>query len=118
MLVDRNTGRITQIKLPDFDPNYSDVGWYRDHAVHCGVADDAERVSAIVAQITTKKSLYKKQLERITGELPENVCAPPPLGNKNPARVSFAPHGGERLSVDIKGGFTDVTPRHASRGMT
>ena len=45
LLVDRNTGRITQIKLPDFDPYYSEVSWYRDYAAYCGVADDGERVS-------------------------------------------------------------------------
>ena len=34
LLVDRNTGRITAIKLPDFDPFYSDVSWYRDYAAY------------------------------------------------------------------------------------
>src|SRR3974390_3588973 len=54
LLVDRTTGRITQLKLPDFDPYYSDVSWYRDYAAYCGVADDGNRVSALVVQITTK----------------------------------------------------------------
>jgi hypothetical protein len=31
-------------------------------------------------------------------------------GNESPARVIFAPHGGEKLPVDINGGFADVTP--------
>ena len=109
LLVDRNTGRITQIKLPEFDPYYSDVSWYRDYAAYCGVADDGERVSAIVAQITTKKPLYKKQLEKLGGEFPDAVCAPP-LWQRNPARVSFTTQGGEKLSVDINGRFADVTP--------
>jgi hypothetical protein len=109
LLVDRNTGRITQIKLPDFDPYYSDVSWYRDYAAYCGLADDGERVSAIVAQITTKKPLYKKQLEKLGGEFPDAVCAPP-MWQRNPARVTFTPQGGERLSVDINGRFADVTP--------
>jgi len=50
------------------------VSWYRDYAAYCVVADD-ERVSAIVAQITTKKPLYKKQVEELGGEFPEAVCA-------------------------------------------
>lgn len=109
LLVDRNTGRITQIKLPDFDPYYSDVSWYRDYAAYCGVADDGERVSAIVAQLTTKKPLYKKTLEKLGGEFPNAVCETP-LWQRNPARVVFSPLGGEKLSVDINGRFADVTP--------
>jgi hypothetical protein len=109
LLVDRNTGRITQIKLPDFDPYYSDVSWYRDYAAYCGVADDGERVSAVVAQITTKKPLYKKQLEKLGGEFPDSVCAPP-LWQRKPIRVTFNPQNGEKLSVDVNGRFADVTP--------
>lgn len=99
LLVDRNTGRITQLKLPEFDPYYSDVSWYRDYAAYCGVADDGERVSAVVTEITAKKPLYKKQLEKLGGELPAAVCDTP-LWQRNPIRVTFAPLGGEKLSVD------------------
>jgi hypothetical protein len=109
LLVDRTTGRITQIKLPDFDPYYSDVSWYRDYAAYCGVADDGERVSAIVTQITTKKPLYKKQLEKLGGEFPDSVCAPP-LWQRKPVRVTFTPQSGEKLAVDVNGRFADVTP--------
>ena len=109
LLVDRSTGRITQIKLPDFDPYYSDVSWYRDYAAYCGVADDGERVSAIVAQVTTRKPIYKKQLQKLGGEFPESVCAPP-LWQRKPIRVTFTPQNGEKLSVDVNGRFADVTP--------
>src|SRR5215469_5792105 len=104
LLVDRNTGRITQIKLADFDPYYSEVSWYRDYAAYCGVADDGEKVSAIVMQITTKKPLYKKQVEKITGDLPDSVCAQP-LWQRAPARVTFTPQNGEKFSVDVTGRF-------------
>ena len=109
LLVDRVTGRISLIKLPDFDPYYSDVSWYRDYAAYCGVADDGERVSAIVAQIGTHKALYKKQLEKLGGELPTSVCESPSW-QRQPARVTFAPHGGEKLTVDVNGRFADLTP--------
>jgi hypothetical protein len=109
LLVDRGTGRITQIKLPDFDPYYSDVSWYRDYAAYCGVADDGEKVSAIVAQISTRKPLYKKQLEKLGGEFPESICESP-TWNRQPARVTFTPHGGEKQTVDVNGRFADLTP--------
>lgn len=109
LLVDRVTGRITQIKLPDFDPYYSDVSWYRDYAAYCGVADDGEKVSAIVAQISTRKPLYKKQLKKLGGELPESICESP-LWQRQPARVTFTPHGGEKQTVEVNGRFADLTP--------
>ena len=109
LLVDRNTGRISQIKLPDFDPYYSDVSWYREYAAYCGVADDGERVSAIVAQISTRKPLFKKQLERLGGEFPASVCESP-TWQRQPARVTFNPQSGEKLTLDIRGRFADVTP--------
>jgi hypothetical protein len=109
LLVDRNTGRITQIKLPDFDPYYSEVSWYRDYAAYCGVDDDGERVSAIVAQITTRKPLYKKQIEKLQGDLPDAVCEPP-LWQRKPTRVTFTPQKGDKFSVDVNGRFADLTP--------
>jgi len=109
LLVDRNTGRITQIKLPDFDPSCSEVSWYRDYAAYCGIDDDGERVSAIVAQITTRKPLYKKQVEKLNGEPPEAVCETP-LWHRKPARVTFTLQKGEKFSVDVNGRFADLTP--------
>jgi hypothetical protein len=109
LLVDRVTGRISQIKLPDFDPYYSDVSWYRDYAAYCGLADDGERVSAIVAQISTRKPLYKKQLEKLGGEFPDSLCESPSW-QRQPTRVTFTPHGGEKMTVDVNGRFADLTP--------
>jgi len=109
LLVDRSTGRITQLKLPDFDPYYSEVSWYRDYAAYCGVADDADRVIALVVQIASKKPVYKKQLQKLGGELPDAICEAP-VWQRTPVRVTFAPHSGEKLSVDVNGRFADVTP--------
>ena len=109
LLVDRTTGRISQIKLPDFDPYFSDVSWYRDYAAYCGLADDGERVSAIVEQINTRKPLYKKQIEKLGTELPETICESP-LWQRRPTRVTFTPHNAEKFSVDVSGRFADLTP--------
>ena len=66
-------------------------------------------MSAVVIQITGKKPLYKKQLEKLGGELPSAVCEIPQWQRK-PVRIVFAPLGGEALSVDVNGRFADVTP--------
>jgi len=40
LLVDRSTGQISAIALPEFDPYCSVASWYRDYAAYCGVSDD------------------------------------------------------------------------------
>ena len=110
LLVDRTTGQIIQLKLPDFDPYYSDVSWFGDYAAYCGVADNGERVSAIVVQINSRKPIYKKQLEKLGGEPPAAVCQSPHW-QRTPTRVVFMPlGGGEKLSLDVNGRFADVRP--------
>src|SRR5207245_729325 len=38
LLIDRVTGRISAINLPEFDAFYSGVTWYRDYAAYCAVS--------------------------------------------------------------------------------
>ncbi len=42
LLVDRSTGHIAALHLPDFDEEVSEVVWYRDYAAYCGTADTAK----------------------------------------------------------------------------
>ena len=51
LLVDRLTGHISAIALPEFDPYYSVASWYRDYAAYCGVSDDGKKLFAIVFQV-------------------------------------------------------------------
>src|ERR1035438_10297074 len=37
LLVDRVTGRVTPLKLLDYDPGVSQVSWFRDYGAYCGV---------------------------------------------------------------------------------
>jgi len=86
LLVNRSSGKITQLKLPDFDPFYSEVSWYRDYAAYCGVTNNAERVLAVVAQMGVKKPLYRKELGKANGgDSPESDCAVPQW-ERQPAR--------------------------------
>jgi hypothetical protein len=67
LLVDRSSGKITQLKLPDFESFYSDVSWYRDYAAYCGTAGNGERLLAVVAQLGVKKPLYRKEIGKASG---------------------------------------------------
>ena len=59
LLVDRTTGRISPINLPEFDAVYSEASWYRDYAAYCGVSDDGKQIFAVVVQINCRKPIVK-----------------------------------------------------------
>src|ERR1041384_6496376 len=44
LMVNRDTGRVSQLTLPEFDAYYSAASWYRDYAAYCGVSDDGEKL--------------------------------------------------------------------------
>jgi len=110
LLVDRSSGRVTQLKLPDFDPFYSEVSWYRDYAAYCGLTSNAERLLAVVAQIGGKKPLYRKELGKASGgDLPDSDCVAPHW-YRQPARVTFLPKSGEKVTVNVSGHVADAAP--------
>ena len=108
LLVDRASGKITQLRLPDFDTFYSDVSWYRDYAAYCGTAGGGERLVAVVAQIGTRKALYRKELGQVgDGDLPDSQCATPHW-ERQPARVTFIPKAGAKFTVSVSGRVGDL----------
>ncbi len=89
-LADRVTGKVQQITLPEFDPCYSAVNWFRDYAAYCGVSDDGNKVFAMIVQLGWRKPLLKKLVSDAATEMP--VC-PSPLWQRSPVRVTFEPKG-------------------------
>src|SRR5512133_262992 len=78
VLVDRMSGRVTQLRLPEFDPYYSVASWYRDYVAYCGVSDSGEKLFAIVAQLGAKKPVLKGSLGETTGgDMPDSECSAP-----------------------------------------
>jgi len=114
LLVDRASGKITLLKLPDFDHFYSEVSWYRDYAAYCGATGNGERLLAVVAQLGVKKPLYRKELGKASGgDLPDSDCAAPRWERK-PARVTFLPTAGEKFTVNVSGHVADEAPESSS----
>jgi hypothetical protein len=110
LLVDRKSGKITLLKLPDFDPFYSQVSWYRDYAAYCGISSNGDKADALVAEINTKKPLFRKELGKSTpGDTPDSNCAPPQWA-RQPARVTFLPKVGDKFTVNVSGRFADEAP--------
>ncbi|MGE5204512.1 MAG: hypothetical protein ACM3PW_02785 [Chlamydiota bacterium] len=101
LLVDRSSGRVSELKLPDFDPFYSVASWYRDYVAYCGISDDAEKVYAVVAQLGRKRPIIHQDLgAAANSNTPDSEC-PAPAWQRNPARVSFQPRSGKPVEFTI-----------------
>jgi hypothetical protein len=108
LLVDRVTGRISSIALPEFDPYYSVASWYRDYAAYCGVSDDGKKLSAIVFQVGRRKPVLKKSLGETGGDdTPDSEC-PAPVWERRPVRVTFEPDEDQKSTYSIRGHAADL----------
>src|SRR5580704_15937302 len=63
LLVDRVTGRVVALKLPDYDPGVSQVSWFRDYGAYCGLTASGKSLYAVVAQVAARKPVLAKKLE-------------------------------------------------------
>lgn len=107
LLVNRVSGKVSMVNLPDFDPFYSDVSWYRDYAAYCGITSSGERVIAIVSEIGSKKPLFHKDLgPNSNGETTDSNCSAAQW-ERQPARVTFLPKRGDKFTVNVSGRFAD-----------
>ncbi|MGI9103475.1 MAG: hypothetical protein ACR2IF_13640 [Terriglobales bacterium] len=108
MMVDRDTGRISQLNLPYFDPFYSVANWYRDYAAYCGVSDDGAKLYAVVAQIARRKPVLRRDLGLVKElDVPDSQCAAP-VWQRQPTRVTFEPVGGQKLTFEVRGHSADI----------
>jgi len=62
LLVDRVTGKVTALRLPDYDPAVSDVVWFRDYAAYRGLSASGRQLYAVVAQIAARRPVLSKKL--------------------------------------------------------
>ena len=104
LVVDRVTGRITPLHLPDFDPVVSNVVWFRDYAAYCGIATTAKGgLYAIVAELGARKPAVSKLLApwpQPNHFIP--VCQPAQW-QRTPLRVTLKPTAGDPQTFDIVG---------------
>jgi hypothetical protein len=108
LMVDRVTGRVTQINLPEFDSFYSTATWYRDYIAYCGVSDDGKKLFAVVAQLGRHKPMLKKALgEAYADDMPDSEC-PAPAWQRQPPRVTFEPEENQKLTFAVRGHAVDV----------
>ena len=109
LLVDRLTGRISSVNLPEFDLVCSAATWYRDYIAYCGVSEEGRKTFAIVAQLSRHKPVLKKSLSAVLPDdaAPDSAC-PAPIWQRSPIRVSFEPLTGARQTFAIPGHAADA----------
>jgi len=109
LLVDRVTGRISPVNLPDFDVVYSPATWYRDYVAYCGVSDDGNKRFAIVAELNRRKPVLKKSLSTAMPDdaAPDSACSAP-VWQRSPVRVSFEAPGNDKQTFAIRGHVADI----------
>ena len=104
LLVDRVTGHLTALKLPDYDPGVSQVIWFRDYGAYCGVTPSGKSLYAVVAQVAVRKPVLAKKLEALdAGSRTQAACGQPEW-QREPLRVTFHPAGKDAASFDIAPG--------------
>jgi hypothetical protein len=108
LLIDRLTGRVSQLNLPEFDPFYSTASWYRDYVAYCGVSEDGKKLYAVVSQVGRRKPILKKDAGvPSAGDEPDSECAAP-TWERSPVRVTFQ-HGDEpKLVFSIRSRVVDI----------
>ena len=107
LLVDRVTGRVSQVALPEFDAFYSQAIWFRDYVAYCGVSDDGQKLFAVVAQLGRRKPILRKALGDASGDAePDSECSPPEW-QRTPVRVTFDP-GDQKVTFTVRNRAVDL----------
>ena len=112
IVVDRTTGHITALHLPDFDAAVSEAVWFRDYAAYCGTTAATTRSAksegvgslvAVIAQAGTRKAVAQRAIGR--WPQPEHagpVCAPAKW-QRLPMRATVQPTSGDPVTFDVVG---------------
>jgi hypothetical protein len=101
LLVDRVTGHIAPLHLPDYDPGVSQVSWFRDYGAYCGVTSTGKSLYAMVAQVAARKPMLAKKLAAFDPENhPSPVCGLAEW-QREPLRVTFHPTGRDAVNFEV-----------------
>jgi hypothetical protein len=104
LLIDRSTGHVTALHLPDFDPLVSQAVWFRDYAAYCGIATTAKGgLFAIVAQIGARRAILQKQLAKWPEPTHATPVCQPAAWQRQPLRVTLRLTGGDAMVFDVVG---------------
>lgn len=108
LLVDRLTGSVKQLALPEFDTYYSTASWFRDYVAYCGLSDNADKLYAMVMEVGRRKPVVKRALgSPQTNNQPDSECAAPEW-SRRPTSVTFAAASKEKISFTVRGRLAEI----------
>ena len=102
LAVDRLTGKVQALTLPEFEPDSSSVAWFRDYAAYCGLADDGRKTFALIFQLGRRKPILKKPIEG------DSASCQPPQWQRDPVRAIFSVNGGQQFIYAVKSHSVDL----------
>ncbi|HEX3571248.1 MAG TPA: hypothetical protein VHU44_10540 [Acidobacteriaceae bacterium] len=104
LLIDRATGHITALHLPDFDQGISEAVWYRDYAAYCGTGTTAKGgLFVVVAQLGTRRPVVHKQIGKWPEPTPPDPVCKPAEWQRDPMRVTLQPAEGDAMTFAVVG---------------
>jgi hypothetical protein len=96
---------VSQLNLPAFDPDISEVNWYRDYAAYCGSSDDGSKTYMVVFELGKRKPILKKEFA--------GAGCSAPVWERNPSRVTFNAGSG-KSSFAVRAHGADPQPESNS----
>ena len=103
-MVDRGTGHVTALHLPAFDPQISEIAWFRDYAAYCGILTTAKGgLVAVVAQLGAHKAVAQQKIGPWPQtDAPHPVCGPAKW-QRTPIRATLQPTNKQPVTFDVVG---------------
>ncbi len=104
LMVDRVSGHVTALHLPDFDAEVSEVVWFRDYAAYCGVSSTAKGgLVAVVSQLGARKPVTVKPLAKWPIPDHEGAACAAAKWQRLPMRATLGMAGGPPMTIDVMG---------------
>lgn len=103
LLVDRTSGRVTALRLPDYNPAVSDVVWFRDYAAYCGISARGKGLYAVVAQLAVRKPVLSQKLGPWDAAAHPTAACGAAVWQREPLQVSFSPTGDAPVTFNLAG---------------
>jgi hypothetical protein len=101
LLVDRATGHVAALKLPEYDPGVSQPSWFRDYAAYCGVTASGKSLYAVVAHVAARKPVLAKKLAPFDSENHPVPACDTAEWQREPLRITFHAAGKDAISFDV-----------------
>ena len=102
--IDRPTGHVTPLHLPNFDTQISEVTWFRDYAAYCGLIPTLKGgVVAVVAELGSRRAVAQHVLAEWPLEKPAHPVCTTARWQRSPMRATLSLTGGGAITFDVAG---------------